>query len=186
MSKLIAEAIVMLVLPAGAFLGGGWLMSELSNRARTTQLLTNAKPADRKPLAQRLTYDVDAVKGHWGALDGEALRDERRFLQLDLLFPLLYGAALAFSLVMAWDALGRRFNVAYVLAPVLITVLADWVENSLQLGQLANYTAGTMLQEGSIRVASIATLLKLLFFSGASLALILLVCLLLIQAFKHQ
>ncbi len=188
MINLIVKAIVILTLPTTAFLGGAWLMFEISGRERVTQsLVDKAEPADRKPLYRRLTYDVDAVKRHWGALDGEALRAERRFLQLDLLFPLLYGAALAFCLVMAWEALGRRFNPAYVLAPVLITVLADWAENLLQIRQLNNYVAGggTMLQAGWICVASIATLLKLLFFGGASLTLILLVCLMLTQAFKH-
>src|SRR5690349_4113765 len=114
MGKLIAEVILIVALPAGAFLGGGWLMSEVSGRARTIQLLAKTEPADRKPLYRRLTYDVNAVKRHWGALDSAALRAERRFLQLDLVFPLLYGAALAFCLLMAWDALGRGFNPAYV------------------------------------------------------------------------
>ena len=187
MSKLIVQVIVILALPTVVFLGGGWLMSEISGREGVTQSLTKAAQADRKPLYQQLNYDIDAVKRYWGAMDGRAPLSERRFLQLDLVFPFLYGGALAFSLIMAWDALGRRFNLAWVLAPVLITVLSDLTENLLQLRQLGHYLndGGTMLQAGWVRVASVATLLKLLFFVGSSLALILLVCLMLIQTFKR-
>jgi hypothetical protein len=189
MSNLIVKVVVILTLPTTAFLGGAWLMFQISGRARVTQsLVDKAEPADRKPLYQRLTYDVNAVKRHWGALDGGALHSERRFLQLDLVFPLLYGAALAFSLIMAWEALGRQFNPAWVLAPVLITVLSDWAENILQLRQLEYYLTGgdTSLQAGLIRAASIATLLKLLSFGGACLALILLVGCMLVRAFKYS
>jgi hypothetical protein len=174
MSKPVAELIVILALPTIAFVGGGWLMLEISGRGRATQLLAKAEPADRTPLYRRLTYDIDAVKRHWGALDSGALHSERRFLQLDLVFPFLYGAALTFSMMMAWEALGRRFNLAWVLTPVFIMMLADWAENLLQLRQLDYYLKGgdTLLQAGWIRVASIATLVKHLSFSGASLALI--------------
>jgi len=188
MSKLIVKVIVILALPAVAFLGGVWLMFEISGRERVTQsLAAKAEPADRKPLYQRLTYDVNDVKRHWGALDGGALHSERRFLRLDLFFPLLYGVALAFSSIMAWQALGRRFHPAWVLTPVLIAALSDWAENLIQLRQLGYYMAGgdTVLQAGWIRAASIATLLKLLFFGGSCLALILLVGFMLVRAFKY-
>jgi len=50
------------------------------------------------------------------------------------------------------------------MGPVAVTVLADWTENLLQLGQLRRYTedgeAG--LQPGWIRIASAATNLKML------------------------
>jgi hypothetical protein len=188
MSNFIVKVIVILTLPTTAFLGGAWLMFEISGRERVTQsLVDKAEPADRKPLYRRLNYDIDAVKRHWGALDSEALHSERRFLQLDLVFPFLYGAALAFSLIMAWEALGRRFHPAWVLTPVLIAMLSDWAENLLQLRQLSYYLTGgdTLLQAWWIRVAAVATLLKLLFFSTALLVLILLVCFMLIHAYRH-
>lgn len=146
---------------------------------RVTRSLAKAEPDDRKPLYERLTYDVNAVKRYWGAMDDDALHSERRFLQLDLIFPFLYGSALAFSMFMAWDAFGRRFSPAWILTPVAIAMLSDWAENLLQLRQLNNYLASgkTLIQPGWIRVASIATLLKLLFFGGTCVFLILLVIL---------
>jgi hypothetical protein len=189
MSPLIVKVIVILALPTVAFTGGVWLMFEMSGRERVTQsLAAKAEPADRKPLYQRLTYDVHAVKRHWGAMDGGALHSERRFLQLDLVFPFLYGAALPFSLIMAWETLGRRFHPAWVLTPVLIAMLSDCAENLIQLRQLSYYMVGgdTVLQAGWIRAAGIATLLKLLTFGGSCLALILLVGFMLVCAFKYS
>lgn len=189
MSNLIVKVIVILALPTVAFLGGAWLMFKISDRESVTRsLAARAEPADRKPLYRRLTYDVDAVKRHWVALDDGAKYSERRFLQLDLVFPLLYGAALAFSLIMAWDALGRRFNPAWVLAPVLITVLADWAENILQLRQFGYFLTGggTSLQAGWIRAASVATLLKLLSSGATYLALALLVGCMLVRASRDS
>lgn len=188
MGILAIKAIFMIALPTVVFFGGAWIMSEMSDRERVMERLSQAAaPADQKPLNQRLCYDVAAVHRHWGALDDTARHAERRFLELDLIFPFLYGVALATSLLMAWASLGRPFNPAWVLAPVVITLLADWTENLVQLGQIKRYiitSNETALQAGWIQVASTATMLKLLLFGGVSLLLLWLVALVLIRALR--
>jgi hypothetical protein len=189
MSRLAVKLVIVLTLPLAAFSTGAWIMAKLSDRDYVTQRLSQLPDArDRKPLNQRLCgYDAAAVGCHWGALDETALRNERRFLRLDLVFPFLYGAALVACLWMAWAALGRPSPPAWLLAPVAVTVLADWTENLVQLAQLRRYvesgTAG--LQPGWIQVASTATVLKLLFFVGTVLFLVGLVAAVAIQAGKR-
>jgi hypothetical protein len=146
---------IIIALPIIGLLGGGWILSKLSHRADVKKVL------DGDTLGQRCQgYDKSVVQRQWDLLSREKLLDkERLFLQLDLAFPLLYGSAYAGSLWMAWAALGRRFNPLWILAPVIIVVLADWTENLLLLGQLHRYPAG--LQDGLIQAASIATRAKL-------------------------
>jgi hypothetical protein len=59
------EAIVMLALPSLLFYGGAWVLVKASGR------------------------------DYWNALDDPARRAERRFLELDLLFPFVYCGGLA-------------------------------------------------------------------------------------------
>jgi hypothetical protein len=176
-------ALVMLAIPVLAFLGGGWIVTKRSGREI---VLEQIRKTNQKPLNQRLTYDKEAFRTYWSALDGAARQAEQRFLELDLVFPFLYGGALAASLLLAWAALGRPFNPAWLLAPVAITLLADWTENLVQFDQVHRYLAGgeTALQADWVRIASIATTLKLLFFGGTSLFLVALVGRLLVRAFK--
>jgi hypothetical protein len=130
-----------------------------------------------------------AVSRHWAVLKETALlRAEQRFLELDLIFPFFYGAALATSLLIAWAALDRPFSPARLIAPVAITVLADWTENLVQLRQLSRYIDGgeAALQSGWIQLASVATVIKLVFFVGSSLFLGGLILLLLINIRERQ
>ena len=185
MGSLAGKLAVMLTLPVLVFWGGVWVMSILSDRPcvvrRPDQL---PAPEDRKPLNQRFGYDVGEVTRHWGALDDAAFGAEQRFLELDLVFPFLYGAALATSLLIGWATLGRPFHPAWLLAPVAVTMLADWTENLVQLGQLQHYRegGGAALQAGWIPVASTATILKLLFFYGSSLFILVLMGVMVVRA----
>jgi hypothetical protein len=143
---------------------------------------------DQKPLNQRLGYDTKAVERYWGALDPPARRAEQRFLELDLVFPVFYGTALAVSLLTASAMLGGRVHATWLIAPVGVTVVADWAENLVQLDQLRNYIeAGEKgLAPGWINVASTATAVKLLFFSISSLALLALLVTLILRARTAQ
>lgn len=163
MSNLAVKAVVALALPAVAFFAGVWVMQKVSGR--------QSQKDDPKPLNQRiLGYDEDEAKAYWDALaEKKDLAAERLFLELDLVFPFLYGGALAAGLLMVWAALGRTFHPASILAPVAITVLADWTENLVQWGQLRRFTSGMALEAGWIRIASTATTVKLLFFAGSYL-----------------
>jgi len=187
MGNVAVKTITILGLPLAVFLGGLWAMLKISDRDYVTQRLRqSAAPEDQKPLQQRLGYDADAVNRHWGALDNTALRLERRFLELDLVFPFLYGAALSASSLMAWATLGRPFRPAWLMAPVAVTVLADWIENLVQLGQLRRYTEGgeAGLQPGWIRIASAATILKMSSFVGTWLFLVGLVISVIVRALR--
>ena len=157
-------------LPIVVLLSGAMVMSILSGHGYVMeQLRENADSKDRKPLNMRiLGYDTDAVARHWAALDESALRSERRFLELDLIFPTFYGAALAFALWQAWRVTGFVFSPAWVIVPVAITIIADWTENLIHLSQLHRYleSGEAGLQPESIQIASGATIVKLAFFVG--------------------
>lgn len=160
------------LLPIIVFLIGAFLMQWLTGHHKVVRRMKDRLPdrRDRKPLNQRLLgYDRAAVQRHWGALDDpDLLRSERNVLLLDLLFPLLYGAAFVVSLWLAWKWLDRplRFDFVRLLVPVAICVLADWTENSLQLKQLGLFEQSQALEDVPIRIASAATQIKLLAFAG--------------------
>ena len=159
-----------IALPIVVLMVGAVLMSILSGHGYVTeQLRENADPGDRNGLNMRfLGYDTNAATRHWAALDERALRSERRFLELDLIFPAFYGAALAFALWRAWRASGIAFSLVWLIIPVAITMIADWTENLTHLSQLHLYMergpAG--LQPEQIQIASVATIVKLVFFAG--------------------
>lgn len=173
------RAIALLALPAAIFLAGVWIMNEVSDRQQVFTALSAAHESDRTPLNQRFGYDVAAVDRHWSAILArpEALEAERLFLELDLIFPIFYGAALASSLLLAWAYLGRRFNPGWVIAPVAVMVIADWIENLVQLSRLRHYAHdGIAALSGPwIQVASAATIVKLTFSGIIALILFTLV-----------
>ena len=175
MSSVVLKVISILALPVFVFLAGAWIMAAASGRERVDERLQqHAAAEDRRPLNQRFRYDRAAVERHWGALDEGALEAERTFLELDLVFPLAYGAAFAFSLLMAWASLGRPLNPAWLLVIVGLTVVSDWVENLVLLEQLRRYLSGGAepLQSAWIATASVATTLKLLSFTVMSIVLL--------------
>ena len=161
------KAAAMLVLPATAFFAGAALMTGLSGRAIVTRQLAALPEGDRVPLNSRLRYDRAAVERHWNALDPkahgpEALAAETRFLEIDLVFPLVYGAAFLAALLLGWAMLGRTFNPTWLVLAVGIALLSDWTENLTMLGQIEAYAARAALSDGRIALASAATLVKLL------------------------
>jgi hypothetical protein len=177
--------VLVIALPLTVFLGGAWVMAQMSERENVRQRLRlSAAPKDQKPLNQRLHYDVDAVQHHWSALDAASRTAEQRFLEFDLVFPFLYGAALAASLLIVWAMLGRPFNPVWLIAPVAVTVLADWTENLIQLAQLQRYihSGSDALQATWIACASAATLVKLVFFAASFLGLLILVAVMVFHA----
>jgi hypothetical protein len=173
MVERIMQAIVLAVLPYVVLRAGAWAAARISGRERVTRLLAAAAPDDRTPLNQRRSYDAGAVQRHWGALDADALGREARFLQMDLLLPVLFTAAFAFSFIRMVEWLGPPLQPAFFLVPVAALLLADWTENGTMLRQLGRYAAsgGSALQAKPIRIASMATLVKLLLFAGLSLVL---------------
>src|SRR5919109_1438067 len=176
--KIIISILQAIWLPAVAYVGAGLIMIIASRHTYVTkQLKEKATPNNRTQLNTRLQgYDTTDVAQLWGVLDRRALDSERRFLQLDLLFPLFYGGAFLVALWRVWRDLGKAFSPVWLIAPVALTVLADWTENLIQLAQLRLYLekGNEGLQAGWIQIASAATIAKLVFFVGT---LVLLICL---------
>jgi hypothetical protein len=167
MTDLWIRILLMISLPVAVFSAGAFLMSQVSDGDYIEQRLQQLPDyKDRMPLNQRsFGYDAKAVSRHWSAFDSTALDDQRRALEVDLVFPLLYGAAFLTTFLLGWVTLGRPFHFCWLIAPVAITILADWTENSFQLGQLQNF-GRTPLSESCIRLASAGTIVKLLFFKA--------------------
>ena len=174
--------ILALILPIAVFLIFGKLMTTISNRNHVIDVLKNIpRKDDRKPLNMRPGgYDVEAVARHWQAIvddeSGLAIKAEDLFLRLDLVFPLIYGGAFVTSFLMLQQNSNVRFDLLLAIVPVTITVLADWTENLIQINQLNRFEkeGATALQAAAIGVASVATRIKLLFFIGAYVYLLVL------------
>lgn len=186
----IVSAIVAVALPAVVFLGGARRMGRLSGPERAGRY----REAGETPLNMRWRgYDADDAARVWRLLDAPApggadryLDMERRFLRLDLAFPLVYGAALLAGLWLAWRAAVPGPVPAWLALPVVVNVVADWTENSLQLQQLARYDAGAPLSAGAVRVASAATVVKLVAFTGTSLLVIVLAACAIVGALRPR
>lgn len=174
--KSIGPVLKALFLPAVVFGFGALIMNLLSKHSQVTkQLRVRADPEDRKPLYMRFRgYDAAEVDRHWRALDHAALKSEQRFLQLDLAFPLFYGAALAVALLRTRAVPGQSLSPLLLLGPVVATMIADWVENAIQLTQLQHYVESgeAGLHSGHIQLASMATIVKLYSFCASCLLLI--------------
>ena len=175
MLALVVKVVAMICLPLVVFLAGSRFMAKLSNQDHVVQMLNQLPDrADRTLLNRRFAgYDDAAVARHWGALDAAALGEQRLALEIDLVFPLCYGAAFLASLLCAWMSLGRPFHFYWLLAPVSVTLLADWTENTFQLVQLRRFAEGPVhsLQPGFIKIASAGTMIKLGGFSAMVLLL---------------
>jgi hypothetical protein len=164
-----------LVFPAVVFLSGAQILLRASGRDQIAPAPLSAGVADRKPLGQRLGYTDRDAAAYWTALEAVGRAAESRLLELDLIFPFFYGGALACSLLLTRAAMQRSFHAAWIMVPVAVVMIADWTENLVQLNQLARLDAGHDLQNGWIRVASMATTVKLLVGGGLFLGLTVLV-----------
>ena len=160
-----------IVIPLGVSLILGLLMMDLTGR---NKFLETENPS--APLYSRIIgYDETEVRNHWNWLGADGREVERRFLLVDLAFPIAFGSGFLAGLFLAWGGAGRPFRVGWLVVPVMITVLADWTENLIQLVQLSRFSNDVPLQVAWIRVASFATSTKLLFFI-VSIALIIVLC----------
>jgi hypothetical protein len=159
----ILKALALVLIPLILILAGGKAMSWLSGRP-----MARGASGAEKPLNQRLGgYTVAETAAHWQPFSAERQRQERAFLEIDLVYPFLYGGALLAALLLARAWLGRPFDAVWVFLPVLLAVVGDWVENLIHLNQFGHWTrAGTSasaatLHSGWIQIASLATMVKL-------------------------
>ena len=118
---------------------------------------------------RKFGYNAQDVRKDWLKRD---LETERRVLRCDLLFPVFYGGAFAASVFLGADYLGWEPTILLAV-PMLITIVADWTENSIHLLQIPRFEREEKkkkegrdpepdeeLQEGWIRTASVATVIK--------------------------
>ena len=148
----VLKAALLVAVPVVVFLAGAEVMNRVSGR----------DPRLGKPLNQRFEgYDADDAAAYWDGLN-EKKDAELCFLELDLLFPFLYGGAFLGALLLAWVSLDRRFEPAYLVAPMAVVLVADWVENLAQIHELRKYAASGAAPDATlIAVASVATMVKL-------------------------
>ncbi|HEX9939130.1 MAG TPA: hypothetical protein VGB15_18450, partial [Longimicrobium sp.] len=154
------RVVLLIALPAVAFVAGGAVMQKQTGRHHVRELLDRNPPMGPDGKVKKVRYlnmrwegyTAKGFRAYWDALDRDARRIEEQFLEWDLVFPFLYGGALAASMLMAWAALGRPVHPAWVVLPVLILVMADWTENLVQLGQIRRLNAEAGLQPGWVAV----------------------------------
>ncbi|MEX3007301.1 hypothetical protein [Hoeflea sp. TYP-13] len=152
------------VFSLAVLIAGGHLMNRATNHSIVASALQGA---GLKALNVRFAhYGTEDAAKVWSVIsktDG-GLKAERAFLKLDLFFPVLYGGALAFSLLAVLFALGASPQGVWFLTPVAVAVLADWTENSIHLRQLKTFDGtAASLDAGLIQLASVATGIKLVF-----------------------
>ncbi len=153
--RLVALLALMWLVPFGVFKAGVWVMGAASGRTATPE-----------PLNTRFGgYGTEDAMVYWGGIRGregrEGLDAEMLFLEADLVFPFFYGGALAVSLLIGWALVGRCFPPGLCFLPVAIAVVADWIENLVQIGQLSLFTANQPLGDAAVSAASAATRIKL-------------------------
>lgn len=83
----------------------------------------------------------------------------KRVLRWDLVFALFYGAALVLALLKLRNLAESHFPPLICWLPIL-TMLADWAENSLLLAEVDLFEQGSTLGDVAINVASFATQTK--------------------------
>src|SRR5688572_25243754 len=110
MGRIIAISLFALALPFVAVVGGGELMT----------VITQRQIPEKPPLMGRWRgYTKEEVASYWTKLrEAGGLNAETRFLEVDLIFPFVYGGALLTSMLLTWASLGLRFSPAILVGLV--------------------------------------------------------------------
>ena len=170
MANIFVTSVVAIALPVAAMIGGGSLMARVAPRE---------VPAEKRLLSRWQGYSVEEARAYWSAFQRPGLEAERRFLEVDLIFPFLYGGAFLGSLLLLWSALGRPFPPAIPVATVAAMMVADWTENLVHLALISRLLGpdssfGT-LRQSWIALASTATSVKWVLIDASAIAIVLLV-----------
>jgi hypothetical protein len=172
MGSAVLKILFVLAIPVVISVVASYLMMHITGRDQFPQ----TTDPDSVPLYLRFKgYGQKAATAYWTWLSNDGRVAEQRFLEADLVFPFFYGGAMLISLLLAWVWLERPFDPTWLVMPVAVTVLADWIENLVQLLQLGHFVRSEPLHGNWIQVASIATTTKCVFL-GASTLLILSLC----------
>ena len=114
------------------------------------------------------------IQQYWKGITKKGRIAEEKFLKYDLVFPLIYGGAVATSLLWARAKVGWPTHLAWIIIPLAIVFIADWTENLIQLEQLKKFrnTGPNNISPSWIRVASFFTVIKLGLVAALLLSLI--------------
>ncbi len=155
--------------------GGGQRLPHASAPAAAQNSLTTEEHTLLKPLHARwLGSGLDAAKRSWSWLTGAAQQAGKTLPTVDLLFPFVYGGALAVNLWWVWETLGHPFHPAWIVAPLAIIVMADWAENLLQLAQRRHSGSSheDRIQNLWLEISACATIIKLWLALGLYVSLV--------------
>ena len=108
-------------------------------------------------------HGLEAAARYWSWLIGVGQQAGETFQFIDVLFPFVYGGALASSLWWVWTTSGHPFHPAWIAAPLAMILTADWTEHLIQLVQLRHYLPSTegRIQSLWVRISNCATIIKL-------------------------
>lgn len=174
MANIFFNAALALAFPVTLLFGRNQVLSHASGRTDAMNHGCERTGEAPTPLNLRwFCYGTEAVKAYWSWLKPAGRQAEDTFLTLNLLFPFLYGGALAVSVRWVWMATGRPFHPAWILTPLAIVIVADWTEHLIQLAQLRYYLSpnGRRVQDLWIRMSGCATIIKLWLTSGLYVSL---------------
>lgn len=119
--------------------GGEQMLPHASGRVAVINPLSVKTQARLKALNPRwLGSGLDAAKRCWSWINEAARQATEKFPARSVLFPFVYGCALAVNLWWAWETLGHPFYPAWIVAPLAMILTADWTEHLLQLAQLSH------------------------------------------------
>ena len=159
------QPVIIFLLPFLAFLAGAYGVNILCGVKLNLVALLKQNP---KPLYARFCgYDKDSALLYWKSIRGKGqIAELNCFLLSDLALPLVYGSAFGFSIWTFWSSLDEPLSLYWLFLPLLVTMVADWTENTIQLLQLRRFvnSGKDKVQSMSIRIASLATTLKLALF----------------------
>lgn len=178
MANIFVTSVIAIALPVAALIGGGSLMARVAPREATAE-----KPLSS--LSRWRGYSVDKARTYWSAFQRPGLEAERRFLEVDLVFPFIYGGAFLGSMLLLWVALGRPFSLTIPVATVAVMMVADWTENLVHLAQISKLLdpeAGfDTLRQPWIALASTATSVKWVLIFASAIVIVLLVVVLFVR-----
>ena len=132
------------------------------------------------------TYDAEQVRAYWSWLGSEGRRAEHRFLEADLVFPVIYGGAILLALFFLRKGFDRHFRPRWLVVPVGGTMAADWIENLVHLQQLRRFLKEEPVQAAWLQLSSLATTTKIVFFTFSALLLLAMVTWRIIRLFRRQ
>lgn len=160
--------------PLDVQLGGEQLLPHASGHAAVINPLSAKTQALLKALNPRwLGSGLDAAKRCWPWLNEATRQATEKFPARSVLFPVVYGGALAVNLWWVWETLGHPFYPAWIVAPLAMILTADWTEHLLQLAQLSHSVSSnkSRAQNLWLEISGCATTITLWLTLGLYLSL---------------